>query len=54
MGFAQPDTTHNDHVGALFNELQAEQILYLQAIDFARPGPVELLKTLAYREAGKA
>ena len=41
MGFAQTDQTQEDDIGFVVDELQPEQILDLQAVDFLGMIPVE-------------
>jgi hypothetical protein len=53
MGFAQPDATEEDHVGPLLDEVQAKQVLDLQAVDLAGPVPFELIERLEHREPGE-
>src|SRR5258708_34890491 len=53
MALAEPDATEEDHVGALFDEVQAKQILDLQPIDLAGPIPFELIERLEHREASE-
>ena len=50
MGFPQTHPAHKDHVASVFNELQPEQILYLDLVDFFGPGPVELIQGFDNRE----
>jgi hypothetical protein len=52
MGFAHSDGTQKDDVGFLGQELQTEQILDLEPIDFLGPVPAELFEGLDDREAG--
>ena len=52
MGFAQSVGAQKDDVGFLGQELQTEQILDLEPIDFLGPVPAELFEGLDDREAG--
>ena len=47
VGFAQTDAPDEHDIGVLFDKAQAEQILDLDAVDLAWPGPVELLQGLS-------
>ncbi len=51
VGFAQPDGSEKDDVGRLRQELQAEEVLNLEAIDFLGPIPMELLQRFDDRKA---
>ncbi len=51
MGFAQPDGSKKDDVGLLRQELQTEEVLNLEAIDFLGPIPMELLQGFENRKA---
>jgi hypothetical protein len=53
VALAKPDATEEDHVGSLFDEVQAKQILDLQPIDLAGPVPFEQIARLEHREAGE-
>ncbi|KAG0184244.1 hypothetical protein DFQ28_011524 [Apophysomyces sp. BC1034] len=53
VAFAEPDATEEDYVGVLFDEVQAKQILDLQAIDLAGPIPFELIERFEHRETGE-
>src|ERR1700676_4263217 len=53
MALAEPDAAEEDHVGSLFDEVQAKQILDLQSIDLTGPVPFELIERLEHREAGE-
>lgn len=46
VALAEPDVAEEDHVGPLFDEAQAKQILDLQSIDLAGPVPFELIERL--------
>ncbi len=52
VGFAQADSAQEHHVGVLGQELQAEEVLELEAVDFLGPVPPELFKGFEDREAG--
>jgi len=52
VGLAHSDATDEDRVGFVFNELEAEEVLHLGAVDFRRPGKIELLQSLDHGEAG--
>lgn len=49
MRLAKADVAEEDHVALLGEELQSEQVLYLQAVDRLRPVPLELLQGLDFR-----
>jgi len=51
VALAQPDATNKDRVGFVFNELEAEEVLNLGAVDFGRPSKIELLQSLDHGEA---
>jgi hypothetical protein len=53
VALAEPDATEEDHVGSLFDEVQAKQILDLQPIDLAGPVPFEQIARLEHRESGE-
>ena len=52
VAFAQASAGDEHHVGVLGDEVQAEQVLYLQAVDLGGPVPVERVQRLEHREAG--
>jgi len=52
MGLAQADGAEKDHVGFLRHELQAEEVLDLEAVDFFRPIPAELFEGFDDGKAG--
>lgn len=52
-GFAKPDAAEKNDVGPVFDELRTKQVLDLQAIDFFRPGPVELIQGFDQGQAGQ-
>ena len=52
VAFAQADAANEDCVGFVFNELEAEEVLDLGAVDLPRPGKIELLQSLDDGEAG--
>ena len=51
MGLTEADRAEQDHVVLVGDEVQSEQVLYLQAIDRLRPTPLELLQGLEHRKA---
>src|SRR6266498_1874973 len=51
MGFPKADIAQQHGVGFLGNELQAEQVLDLEPIDFLGPVPAKLFESLDHREA---
>jgi hypothetical protein len=44
MGFAQANIPKKDHVRSLSQELQAEEVLDLEAVDALGPIPAELFE----------
>jgi len=52
VGLTQPDASNKDCVDLVFDELEAEEVLNLGAVDFRRPGKIELLQSLDHWEAG--
>ena len=52
--FPKADSTDEDDVAGLFDELQPEQVHHLLAVDLFRPGPVEGIKGFLDGEAGEA
>ncbi len=52
VGLSDADGAEEHHVGLLGNELQAEEVLNLEAVDLLGPIPLELLQGLEDREAG--
>lgn len=52
MGLAQADGAQEDDVGFLREEVQAEEVLHLEAIDFLGPVPLELFEGFDDRKAG--
>ena len=44
MGFAESHATQENDIGRLLDKLQPEQLLNLKAVDFFRPGPIELIQ----------
>lgn len=51
MGFAQANIAQEDDIGFVFDELEAEEVLDLEAVDFPGPIPAELVECF---EDGKA
>jgi len=51
-GFSGPDIAQEDDVGVLRHELQTEQVLNGQPIDFLGPGPIELFEGFDDGKAG--
>jgi hypothetical protein len=51
MRFAQSDVAQQHCVGFLGNELQAKEVLHLEAINFLGPVPVELFESFDDGEA---
>ena len=51
VGFSDPDAAQEDDIGLIGDDLQAEEVFDLQAVDFFRPAPVELIKCFNHREA---
>lgn len=51
VGFAQADGAQKDHVGLLSQELPAEEVLDLEAIDLLGPVPMELFERFDDRKA---
>jgi len=51
MGFADSDAAQEDDVSLIGDKLQAEEVFDLQAVDFFRPAPVELIQSFNHREA---
>ena len=52
VAFAQTDAANDDGVGLVLDELEAEEVLNLEAVDLGGPGEVELLEGLEDGEAG--
>ena len=52
MRFSHTDGTQEDDVAFVGQELQAEEVLDLEAIDFLGPIPAELFERFQHREAG--
>ena len=52
MGFAEADAAQEDDVGFFLDELEAEEVLDLEAVDFLGPVPAELFEGLDDGEAG--
>lgn len=52
VGLAQADARNKDCVSLVFNELEAEEVLNLGAVDFRRPSKIELLQSFYHGEAG--
>ena len=52
MGFTDADAAQEDDIGLIGDKLQAEEVFDLQAVDFFRPAPVELIQCFNHREAG--
>ena len=52
MRFPEADGTEEDDVTLVGQELQAEEVLDLEAVDFLGPIPVELFEGFQHREAG--
>ena len=52
VGLAQADARNKNRVGLVFNELEAKEVLDLRAVDFRRPGKIELLQGLDHWKAG--
>ena len=52
VGFAQADGPQKDDIGFLCQELQPEEVLDLEAIDFLGPVPAELFEGFDDRKAG--
>ncbi len=52
--FSQAHAADKNHIRFVFDELEAEEILDLSAIDFAGPGEVELVERLDDRKACQA
>ena len=52
VAFAQADAADEDGVGLVLDELEAEEVLDLEAVDLGGPGEVELLEGLEDGEAG--
>lgn len=51
MSLSEADACQEDDIGFVFDELESEQVLYGQSVDFVWPVPLKLLKGLA---AGKS
>ena len=54
MRFAEADAADEHDVAGRFDELQAEQVHHLVAVDLFGPGPVERIEGLLDGEAGEA
>ena len=54
MGFAESHATQENDIGQLFDKLQPEQLLNLEAVYFFRPSPIELIQGFDYRKACQA
>ena len=52
MGFTETHKPQEDDVGLIVNELETEEVLDLEPIDFFRPVPAEGVEGLDDREAG--
>jgi len=52
VGFAQTDGAEQDEVGMIFNELEAEEVLDLEAVDLFGPVPAEGVEGFDDGEAG--
>ena len=50
MRFAQPNTTKKNDIAFFINELESEQVFYLELVDFFGPGPLELFKRFNLRK----
>jgi hypothetical protein len=50
--FAQSDEAEEDDVGVVLDEVEAEEVLDLEAVDLLRPVPAEGVEGLDDREAG--
>jgi hypothetical protein len=48
--FSQAHRADDDDVGFVLDELEAEEVLHGQSVDFGRPGEVELLEGFEHRE----
>ena len=51
MGFAEADQAEEDDVGFVFDELEAEEVLDLEAVDFLGPVPAEGVEGFDERES---
>ena len=54
MGFAQADAAKKDDIGFVFDELEPEEVLDVDLIDFLRPTPLKLVDGFEDGEAGQA
>ena len=54
MALAQADPADEDDVGGLVDELQTEEVLDLQTVEFLGPVSLELVEGLTHRESGEA
>ena len=54
VALAQADPADEDDVGGLVDELQTEEVLDLQTVEFLGPVPLELVEGLTHRESGEA
>ena len=54
MRFSKADSTDEDDVAGLLDEVQAEQVHHLLSVDLFRPGPVERIEGFLDGEAGES
>jgi hypothetical protein len=52
-GFAEADPSEEDDIGLIIEELQAEEVLDVYAVDVFRPVPEELIQGFDDGETGK-